>query len=156
MFLGLEDLPFKFVAMAPVTTIQITLSTWPPSSNLGFAPDNNLLFLRFCAREYWDYLQMLRRKSNAISSPPFRLKSVALPAASHHAPVSCRIGPDLLLDIAQQPKEAMRLLVSAVHVQVSPIFSSALFCYFTLSCSPQHRMYKLMVCVPFFLLSCSL
>ncbi len=122
MFLGHEDLPFRYIAMAPATAIQVTWSTWPPSSNLGFAPDDDLQFLRFCAREYWDYLQVLRRKAEVISSPPFRLKSVALSAAPRPVPACCRIGLDLLLDIAQQPREAMRLLVSAVHVQVSSIF----------------------------------
>ena len=122
MFLGHEDLPFKFVARAPVTAVQITLPAWPPCSDLGFAPEQNLIFLRFCAREYWDYLQYLRGKAEVFSSPPFHHHLVAFSSAQHQTPASCRIGLDLLLDIAQQPQHAIRLLVAAVHVQVCSIF----------------------------------
>ena len=133
MFLGHEDLPFKFVARAAVAAVQITLPAWPPCSDLGFAPEQNLIFLRFCAREYWDYLQFLRGKAEVFSSPPFHHHLVAVSSAQHATPASCRIGMDLLLDIAQQPQHAIRLLVAAVHVQVCSIFRNQLielFFYF--------------------------
>ena len=119
MFLGHDDLPFTFVALAPTTAIEVALPSWPPSSDLGFIPDNNLLFLRFCAREYWDYLQDFKRKAEVISMPPFHHNCESFAEASVCMPLSCRIGLALLLDIAQQPPESIRILVAAVHVHVS-------------------------------------
>jgi hypothetical protein len=130
MFLGHEDLPFRFVALAPVTAVQITMPAWPPCSDLGFAPEQNLMFLRFCAREYWDYLQFLHRKADIFSSSPFHHHPAAFSSAQHRTPASCRIGLDLLLDIAQQPEQAIRLLVAAVHVQVCSIFGITLVSIF--------------------------
>lgn len=119
MFLGLEDLPFAFVAMTTTSAIEFKLSAWPPCSDLGFDSDNNLLLLRYCAREYWNYLQVFRRKADLVTSAPFQPPPLTLPAALHRTPSCCRIGPALLLEIAQQPAESIRLLVAAVHVHVS-------------------------------------
>ena len=121
MFLGQEESPFRFVAIVPTTAIQLKSSVWPPCSDMGFAPDDNLLFLRYCSREYWDYLQVLCRKSDTVSSSPSHQRPVPLSAAQQHQmqmPGACRIGMALLLDVAQQPVEALQLLVAAVHVQV--------------------------------------
>ena len=150
MFLGHEDLPFRFLARAPVTAVQITLPTWPPCSDLGFPPEQNLIFLRYCAREYWDYLQFLRRKAEIFSSPPLHHHLVAFSSAQRRTPASCRIGLDLLLDIAQQPQQAIRLLVAAVHVQVCSMFWNPDFYVFNFSFdfrSLQPRMCKFMACV---------
>jgi len=118
MFLGLEDLPFGFVTMTTTSAIEFKLSAWPPCSDLGFDSDNNLLLLRYCAREYWNYLQVFRRKADLVTSAPFQ-PPPTLPAALRRTPFCCRIGPALLLEIAQQPAESIRLLVAAVHVHVS-------------------------------------
>jgi hypothetical protein len=119
MFLGYDDLPFRFVALAPTTAIELALPSWPPSSDLGLTPDNNLLFLRLCALEYWDYLQDFKRKAEMISMSPFHQNCESFAEASVCMPSSCRIGLALLLDIAQQSAESIRILVAAVHVHVS-------------------------------------
>ena len=105
--------------MAPTTAIEVALPSWPPSSDLGLNPDNNLLFLRFFAHEYWDYLQDFKRKTEMISMSPFHQNCESFAEASVCMPPSCRIGLALLLDIAQQPAESIRILVAAVHVHVS-------------------------------------
>ena len=133
MFLGHDDLPFRFEALAPTTAVELTLSSCPPSSDLGFTPDSNILFLRFCAHEYWDYLQGFKRKADMISASPFQQKCESFAEASRHMPPSCRIGFALLLDIAQQPAECIRILVAAVHVHVSFIFLRAIFSDLSLS-----------------------
>jgi len=81
MFLGQEESPFRFVAIVPTTAIQLKSSVWPPCSDMGFAPDDNLLFLRYCSREYWDYLQVLCRKSDTVSETCAIVSSAAAPDA---------------------------------------------------------------------------
>jgi len=146
--------------MVPTTVIQLKSSAWPPCSDMGLAPDDNLLFLRFCSREYWDYLQVFYRKADIISSPPFHQRVAPFSTALHRMPSSCRIGMPLLLDIAQQPVEAMQLLVAAVHVQVrtSVISKSLSFFLFALtglflqSSAPHVQAHGICALFPSFLL----
>ncbi len=120
MFLGHEDLPFGYVTVVPTTALEFKLSAWPPCSDLGLGADDNLLLLRYCAREYWDYLQSFRRKAGILSSAPFQ-QQPSTSAGLNRIPRSCRIGMAILLEIAQQPEQSIRLLVAAVHVHVSLI-----------------------------------
>jgi hypothetical protein len=120
MFLGPDTLPLAFAARAATSAVEVTWSARLPCSDLGFSLDGNLVFLRYCAQELWNYLQALERKAQLASSLPCHARQLAkVMTWPHQMPRSCRIGMNLLLAIARESVEAIRLLASAVHVQVS-------------------------------------